>query len=173
MNRQGQGQLQPAAAVANAAGSVVEVANGQAEQEPADGRTTFSMEVACVGMRYRNAGSSHDFSRSRAYTLEREPSNAHDANAVAVICEGTTIGFVSRSTNGALAAHMDAGAAVDASFLGMASRGAARFRVRGRGGAVARRNGCASRRAQAPRDGRTKVTLGVTSRQASQCPHWH
>jgi hypothetical protein len=47
-------------------------------------------------------------------TLAREPHNAYDANAVRVEWRGHKLGYVPRSDNRAVAAHMDRGGEVEA-----------------------------------------------------------
>lgn len=43
-------------------------------------------------------------------TLEREPDNPYDSNAVKIICDGVFIGYVPRTDNAVLAMALDAGA---------------------------------------------------------------
>lgn len=52
--------------------------------------------------------------------LEREPSNAYDANAIRVNAEGIFIGYVPKSDNAVLAAHLDNDGDYEISCIGFA-----------------------------------------------------
>jgi hypothetical protein len=62
--------------------------------------------------------------------LAREPDNAHDANAVAVLWRGRKLGYVPRRDNAALAWGLDRGAALRARISALAEHPNPARRVR-------------------------------------------
>ena len=62
--------------------------------------------------------------------LAREPENAHDANAVAVLWRGRKLGYVPRRDNAALAWGLDRGAALRARISALADHPNPARRVR-------------------------------------------
>ncbi|HEY5897716.1 MAG TPA: HIRAN domain-containing protein [Burkholderiales bacterium] len=70
---------------------------------------------ALAGFRYHAASEVFDELRlGDALTLEREPDNPHDANAVSVSWRGHKLGYVPRRENAALAWGLDRGDALRA-----------------------------------------------------------
>jgi hypothetical protein len=68
-----------------------------------------------AGFRYHAAGEVwHELRIGDRLELEREPENAHDANAVKVLWRGRILGYVPRRENGAIAWGMDRGTALRA-----------------------------------------------------------
>lgn len=54
-------------------------------------------------------------------TLERDPENEYDSNAVKVITEGVFVGFVPKADNFEIASHLDAGKPYTANVSGWAA----------------------------------------------------
>lgn len=72
--------------------------------------TTLTFQAASVGAQFRPAGTK-DLIRSLAIgdelTLEREPENAYDANAIKVLHDTTHIGYIEASVAADLAHLID------------------------------------------------------------------
>lgn len=51
-------------------------------------------------------------------TLEREPTNPYDVNAVKVLCDGTHVGYIAKENNIAVAMALDEGAEVSVKIIG-------------------------------------------------------
>lgn len=66
-----------------------------------------------VGLHFRPSEVKHfvnnELQVGQALTLEREPSNAYDSNAIKVLCDEHFIGYVPKTSNAVLAALMDQG----------------------------------------------------------------
>jgi hypothetical protein len=85
-------------------------AGGAAAQQTAPSVRVLVQSSALAGFRYHAAAELWSALRvGDALELEREPANAHDANAVSLSWRGRKLGYVPRRDNAALAWALDRG----------------------------------------------------------------
>ena len=77
------------------------------------------LKTVIVGMRYRSNVSERDLAKvaTQKVILVREPSNAHDANAIKCLVDGKHIGYITREDAAILAPNLDSRAPYSVQFL--------------------------------------------------------
>ena len=75
------------------------------------------MQVPLRGVQFHGAWFCHECEVGDRLTLEREPNNSKDRNAIVVLHEGRRLGYVGEEKAEELAPKMDAGEGLEAVFL--------------------------------------------------------
>ena len=77
------------------------------------------MQVALRGVQFHGAWFSAWCEEGDPLTLEREPNNPQDPNAIKVLHEGRLLGYINREAAQTLAPTLDAGRTVEATLDGL------------------------------------------------------
>lgn len=77
------------------------------------------MRVPLRGVQFHGAWFVHELELGCRLTLEREPNNPKDRNAIMVLHEGRHLGYVGKEKAARLAPAMDAGAEYEVSLRGL------------------------------------------------------